>query len=926
MESDAAAAEGIASLTGVLQQFHRGQLDAAARLQTVDRGTPRRVGEHIGWAVGTCIDVAVGEMTRRLAERHSIPKLSDGSTPRLTVIAVDRAAAMEFSYSTPVPSMFIVDNMEHRDRRHRRFYETLVRDVVRVLSGGIDVDLRPSPRFEVGTPVCSFFDAVRIFETGGGIRQRMQMSSARVIAGSHSLGDAVIQRLTPWVYRRFQSSGDAAEWQMWLGEGAPAENLAAKGAASHSGSIQHRSAADQSPDQTGLTMIDPETVDGGMRSIRQTVGMLKLLHGGTTPTVRQTGTLDAIDALRDGGFIPGDDASKLQQNYVRLWRLEQEMWLANSIRQSPTSTQDDAKPDAIKHGKLAGDPGDQVAIRLGVTNAAGEPDTPRLNRRMKSLLDENRRMAASMWEAGDIGHGGDPLASLILDPSPGSEAAAQALSAYGIRDVVSAAADLRRLSTETVRFLSSHRCRHMFSVIAEPLLAEIARTPAPDRTLQSLVAVTDSLGAKAGLWELVAANRPTLRLLVRLCAAAKYLVDILVANPGMFDELVDSLLIDRLPTAGQLESHSQDLVRGAEQVDLILRGFRNSSHLIIGVRDLLGVDPFADTLGAIADVADAMIRRVADDEYATLTDAFGDPHDDDGVPVPWTLIVWDKHATGNPNYHSDLRFTVVYAADGETKRRIGGRRTTASNADLFETLAVRIGTRLSAGGSMPLMPARHWTPTASPDVAITTDALLASIVEPSLPLPKRLRLTRRRFVVGNRVDVTLIDDQIRAALASTPPPPDWRRQMRTERAAELRDADPMNLKRSRGGTIEAERLAAASVMAEAGGDGDRSPPTDERPADATRIGVEAAMRNQLGTSEATEVLRSEAYLRRVESYLRLMAVSDRHRYPESDPGQAADLAYLLGAATPAEVRQDIDRHQEIIHGAFRRYLDWSDRD
>ena len=65
----------------------------------------------------------------------------------------------------------------------------------------------------------------------------------------------------------------------------------------------------------------------------------------------------------------------------------------------------------------------------------------------------------------------------------------------------------------------------------------------------NLSRVSDSLGGKAALWELFNANRPSLNLYVTLCAACPYLAEILTSNPGMIDELMDSLLVDRLPTA-----------------------------------------------------------------------------------------------------------------------------------------------------------------------------------------------------------------------------------------------------------------------------------------------------------------------------------------------------------------------------------------
>ncbi len=119
--------------------------------------------------------------------------------------------------------------------------------------------------------------------------------------------------------------------------------------------------------------------------------------------------------------------------------------------------------------------------------------------------------------------------------------------------------NLMALATEKIRFLSTRRCRHFLAAIAPRLLAAIAATPDPDSTLVNLSQVSDSLGGKGVLWELFSFNPPSLNLYVRLCASCPYLSGILTSNPGMIDELMDSLVLDKLPTMEVLHSTLADL-------------------------------------------------------------------------------------------------------------------------------------------------------------------------------------------------------------------------------------------------------------------------------------------------------------------------------------------------------------------------------
>ena len=160
----------------------------------------------------------------------------------------------------------------------------------------------------------------------------------------------------------------------------------------------------------------------------------------------------------------------------------------------------------------------------------------------------------------------EPESVLVLDPEPAGERIVEVLGQYHFRDVPQAYKNLMELSTEKIRYLSTRHCRHFLAAIAPPLLATIAKTPDPDFTLVNLSKVSDSLGGKGVLWELFSFSPPTLNLYVELCSSRQYLSGIL-SNPGMLDELLDSLLLDKLPTPEVLEATLVDFCRGAEDIE-----------------------------------------------------------------------------------------------------------------------------------------------------------------------------------------------------------------------------------------------------------------------------------------------------------------------------------------------------------------------
>ena len=93
----------------------------------------------------------------------------------------------------------------------------------------------------------------------------------------------------------------------------------------------------------------------------------------------------------------------------------------------------------------------------------------------------------------------------------------------------------------------------------------------------------------------------------------------------MIDELMDSLLVEHLPTLAMLEESLAELCKGAEDIDPILHSFKNAQHLRVGVRDMLGKDDIRSTHAALADIAEACLKQIAEREYVKLVDKFGFP-------------------------------------------------------------------------------------------------------------------------------------------------------------------------------------------------------------------------------------------------------------------------------------------------------------
>lgn len=902
---------------------------------------PDRVARQISHLTDAVLSTALDFTIDQVASQFNYPQRIDASRPKYAIIALGNYGGEEIGYDSPLDLLLLCDQIDRRNESHLKFNRQIVAGLISLLGSNrgpvVSIHLRfvqqPGEEFatadthrlsdfvRAGDPSArqidfhSASDAAVYFERENQTFQRLGFVKARVAAGDRGLGDWFLQQMAPWVYHRILSRSEIADIRV----------LRRK--------LEKRALSADT--QRGTPIAD---CPGGRRDIELTIQFLQLLHGGELPEVRVPGTLDAIAALNRHGCLTQQEASILSENHARLCRLEHH--LAVLLDHRVTYLPDD---DAIRT---------RLAWRLGVRKALdphGEVaavtvgDRERFEKLLDETFDVNRKiinhlMAQDVAATPATASDAEPSAAapqsnlapdadaveieteLILDPDPDPDTFAEVLRGHGFVDIDRAMDHISSLSHETVSFLSSRRCRHFFAGVAPHLLHEIARTPAPDRTLDRLIEVADSIGAKATLWELLGANRATLSLMVHLCSLAPYLTGILTENPGMIDELVDSLLMDRLPPSERLDAQSIRLCQSADDLGPILQTFRAGCHLMIGTRDLLGKET-VDAIGqSLSDTAEACLRRVIESEHERMTARFGDPISEQNEPVEMVAVALGKFGGREPNYHSDLDLTFLYTAEGETQRRVGGPKATLSNRQFFNQLAQNIIRRVDSAADrlyeidLPLAQGADETV-----LAYSIDQFIKPFRLGGAPLWRRAALCQARPFSGSRRTRELVGAAIAKAIRETP----WREsqlaEFKTLRQRGESTATPGNLKRGVGGTVDVQYIVAAGVLKSAANQ------SGEIATGITAALSDLVARGVYAEGDAQLLIHNYRYLRMVETKLRLINTPARHELPLSADGkpdtlEMKQLAALLGESDPAEIIRHCDNVRNSNREMFERLL------
>lgn len=829
------------------------------------------VTQQISFLADAIVEAAIRYARKRLEEKRGQPMRPDGKPARFVAIGMGKLGGVELNYSSDIDLVFLYDVDGKTNGAHpttnREFFDRLAREVVKLLTEpttlgyAYRVDLRLRPEGEQGPVIHNLEAAMRYYDVQGRTWERQAYVKARAVGGDLDLGREFLEYLEPWIYRRYLGLADIT------------------GIKALKRRIEKRTTRE------GDEARNVKTGHGGIRDIEFVIQFLQLLNGGDLPDLRCGNTLEAIAELENCGCLTHQERSILEENYDFLRKIEHRLQIMFDLQTHRLPEQ----PNELR----------KLAIRLGYTNtpqksalAAFEHDY-----QMKTAL--NRKILDHLLHDafGDDAQT-EPEVDLVLDPAPPPERIAEILGRYGFRDVQLAYQNLLALSTEKIRFLSTRRCRHFLASIAPRLMKAIAAMPDPDSTLVNLEKVSDSLGGKGVLWELFSFNPPSMNLYVELCASSPYLSGILTSNPGMIDELMDSLVVNKLPNRPLLGQTLTDVARGAEDLDPILHSFKNTQQLRVGVRDILGKDDIQATMGALSDIADTCLERITLAEYEKLAAKLGEPTIGDGPRMgersELVILVLGKLGGRELNYHSDLDVVFLYEADGPTWHPKRSRRSgeTTTNQHFFSELGqhvIKIASRLGPYGRLYLIDPRLRPTGKSGALATTLEEFARYFAEGGGQLWERQALCKARVAFGVPEIAQKAMEAVHTAAFQHPFTGADAEAIREMRCRLEASALPRNLKRGAGGICDIDFLVQMLQLKHGGKN-----PALRVPSTLAALGA-LFKAGHLSTGDFQFFSASYRFLRTIEARWRLMNTTARDDLPEN-PVELAKLARGLGHA------------------------------
>ena len=869
----------------VLRRFKRREILRIAYGDIVKQQRLETVVDQISAIADCIIDEALRVALFQQQQRRGSPITGDGRPATITVLALGKLGGNELNYSSDIDLVFCYsedgDIAGSKTYTTSEFFERVVQQVTRLIADQTElgaayrVDLRLRPHGSQGPLILPRAALERYYDRQGRTWERQAWVKARCVAGDLQLGEDLLANLRPWVYSR------------WL----PRTEIS--GIRALKRQIERRSIRE------GADSADLKTGRGGIRDIEFTIQFLQLLSGGDEAEVRVGNTIEAIRRLAANGSLNDQEREILERNYRLLRTVEHRLQILYDRQTHRLPENED------EFARLAG--------RLGYgrqVNAAAE-----LRRDLDAATRLNRRILDHLLHdafPGEVTPNAD--VDLILDPKPPKELIDSVLVPRKFRDVTRAYRMVTALSEESSHFLSSRRCRHFFASILSRLLDRISTTPDPDATLNTLTAVSESLGGKGMLWELLSESPGALDLTIRFCSSAPFLAELLVKNPGMIDELQDSLLGGLMATRDDLTNELWELC-GRHSVDVVpsLIAFRVSKQLRIGINDLLEQQSPHVIAASLSDLAESLLQFVISSQKPILPQKmrFVKKGDNSIESMGFVVLAMGKFGGREMNYASDV--DIVFLYDEKTAEECLGECSDSDFGFLFSEIAnkvLQVFNRFTPQGRLYEVDSRLRPGGRSGPIVSSLEAFQQYFAsEGPAAVWERQALAKARVVFGGEAVVQRVKSVVHAAVYDHC----WKesdvKEIYSMRLRMEETAAKDNLKRGPGGVVDIEFLVQALQLIYGKNNVDLQTPN-------TLAGLDSLALSGIIKNEMAQSLR-DAYdlLRKIEGRLRLLDVRLGHVFPNGNR-ERNQLANLLNRENGEALADEVFQTTTWVRSVF----------
>lgn len=574
-----------------LRLFKQREMVRIAARDLARLGTTDQIIREITNVADLCADWVFCLCWKQLTERFGKPFHADAGgrwvETQFSIIGLGKMGGQELNYSSDIDVVFVYteegftfktapragSEAGHGLSNHAFFLklsEALIAEISRMTPQGslYRIDLRLRPEGNSG-PLCRSLESYEnYYSQWGQTWERMMLIKARRVAGDKELGAEFIEMIHPFRYPRSLSERTLGEISAMKKR---IENEVVK---------------------AGELDRNVKLGRGGIREIEFAAQTLQLLHAGHLPFLQNHQTIPVLHKAFHYHLLSTEEVQGLHQAYYFLRDVEHRLQM-DDYQQTHTIPTNAAARERL--ARLMGFDGWDAfeaarARHSQFVRSVYERIIPSDNASAPKLLPDYFDTEIEQWKALLVRHS-------FRDVDHALRMTANFVEGPGYVHVAPRTVELAR--DLFPKFLAL--CPRKGEPVERPVLSD------PDRVLVRLDSFVSAYGARSTLYELWAQHPTLFELLLWLFDRSEFLAETAIRTPDLVDDLELSGRLRRPKAALDI---LRDLRFGSNDEDqrLWMRRYHQTEQMRIGLRDILGLADFLQSLVEISALADACLQ------------------------------------------------------------------------------------------------------------------------------------------------------------------------------------------------------------------------------------------------------------------------------------------------------------------------------
>ncbi len=611
-----------------------------------------------------CLTYALDALYGIFCDAYGIPTSHSGQTQRLVVIGMGKLGGLELNFSSDIDLIFAfpeagqtlgqpssITNEDFFSRLARRLIDILSKSTVDGFVFRVDTRLRP---YGDAGPLVMSFDAMEdYYQMFGRGWERYALIKARAVAGDIDAGGMLLERLRPFVFRRYLDYGTFESLREMKHK--IEREVVRKGMKDN---IKHGS--------------------GGIREIEFFGQVFQLIRGGINPSYQERSLLKVLAFMAADRCIARPVYNELTAAYIFLRNTENRIQMYNDM-QAHTLPSDGAGQAILAAG-------------MGFLNI--EDFLDRLRTHMEKVHSHFRDLLAPETPGPENSDAG-PLASVWQNPDD-HENNIRILYDSGFRQPEKVFSGLSRIRNVNLGDEIGSLVQNRVDRLMPLLLAASAKTDRPLIVLERIIPLIEAIVRRSCYIALLLENPGALDHLIRLARISPWIVSFLCKHPLLLDELLDmrSLYapLEKAALATELAHRLQMVPEGdiERQMDEV-RVFKQINTFRIVAADVTGNLPLMKVSDRLTFLAETVVDKALEISWRQLSDRYGKPShlaDLNDEETGFATIAYGKLGGIELGYGSDLDLVFLHtAAQGQTR---GGTFRPLYNSEFYARLGQRI--------------------------------------------------------------------------------------------------------------------------------------------------------------------------------------------------------------------------------------------